>query len=46
MVSKLIPRDDVSKKGSPFTNITSATNDMYLCSWIKFFGILAYSTLM
>jgi hypothetical protein len=44
MVTKLIPRNNVTKKGSPLTNITSATHVTYLRSWIKFFGIVAYST--
>ncbi len=36
MVTKLvITRDDVTKEGNPFTNITSATNVKYLCSWIN-----------
>ena len=39
MVTKLIPLEEVTKNGKPLTNITSATNVTYLCSWTKSRGI-------
>jgi hypothetical protein len=42
IVTKLEPREEVTKNGKPFTNITSATNIMYLCSCTQTRGICTY----
>jgi hypothetical protein len=46
IVIKLKPPKEVTKNGKPFTNITSATNVTFLCSFTKSRGICTYWTQM